>query len=85
MRCQRFSPRSVEAFLTWRTDDGVNEGIMPNTPESWTALLSRATSETMFDDYEAHRELFTYFGLVAPHRMSVTMTSFLDRSKRTPE
>ena len=77
-----FQPAEEWEWFRWRAESGSLDHRMPNTPQSWAALLHSA--ENAPSDVPSllrdRPSFMPFFGLVFPHRFSVGFLRSLERA-----
>ena len=79
-----FKPANDHQWFRWHTRDGLMEQKMPNTPQSWSALLEASENgpievPALLKD---RPEFAMLFALVFPHRFGVGLMRLIDLSLR---
>ena len=79
-----FQPEEDCEWFRWRVERGSLDRRMPNTPQSWAALIDAAENgPTAVPDVLKNRPSFAlFFGLVYPHRFGVGLLRLIDRAIR---
>lgn len=80
IRFKEFVVDLPEDWFLWRAERGTNKGRFPIQTQSWMAFLEQARAEAASCPpiLAKHRHLLRAFTLVAPHRVSDAVLSFLD-------
>jgi hypothetical protein len=79
-----FRPAEDWEWFRWKAEHGSLDTRMPNTPQSWAALLDTAESESIaVPSLLRERPPFAFFfGLVFPHRFGVPLLRLLEHATR---
>lgn len=80
IRFKEFIVDTPEDWLLWHAETGTNQSRFPSATQSWTEMSRQAEREASgcAAFLSAHRSLLRAFTLVAPHRISDSVISFLD-------
>jgi hypothetical protein len=79
-----FRPAEEWEWFRWRAESGSLDHKMPNTPQSWAALLNAAENAApdVPELLKDRLSFLPFFGLVFPHRFNVGFLRLLDRAIR---